>query len=152
MLQPRSAAGRHSLLAAPRFRRHLLSLLARLGKPNRNRLLAALHLASPAAWTAPGCAALVAAHLVPDVRSRASRISPRPLGPSFGHVTLPGSISSEKQYGPDGYKSEAGVKFLPEGDLQRACPADDRPLTRKAGSRSAPPAKASDGMKRYDLA
>src|SRR5438132_3371044 len=113
MLRPRSAAGRQSLLAAPRPRRHLLSLLARLGQPDRNRLLAALHLAGPAARTAPGRAALVVAHLGPNVRSRAWRISPRPsLGPSLGHVTLPGSVSSEKQYGPDGYKPEAGVKFL----------------------------------------
>src|SRR5258707_904980 len=79
MLRPRSAAGRTSLFAAPRPRRHLLSLLARLGQPDRNRLLATPHLASPAAWTAPGRAALVAAHLVPDVRSRAWRISPRRL-------------------------------------------------------------------------
>src|SRR5207245_9422822 len=113
MLRPRSATGRQTLLAAPRPRRHLLSLLARLGQPDRNRLLAALHLAGSAAWTAPGCAALVAAHLVPDIRSRALRISPRPsLGPSLGHVTLPGSVSSEKQYGRAGYISEAGKRLL----------------------------------------
>src|SRR5205085_7245999 len=90
--------------------------------------LAALHLASLAAWTAPGRAALVVAHLGPDVRSRASRISPRPLGPSLGHVTLPGSVCSEKQYGPDGYKSEAGVKFLASGcSHETTCSALARP-------------------------
>src|SRR6266545_5755267 len=93
MLRPRSAAGRQSLLAAPRpLRRHLLPLLARLGQPDRNRLLAALHPAAFAASTTLRCPTLVASHLVLDVGAGAPRISPCP---SLGHIALPGQSAAK---------------------------------------------------------
>src|SRR5262249_58364976 len=53
---------------------NLLPFLACLGKRNRDRLLAAFHLASLAAAAALGAAAFVAVHLAADFLPRAARI------------------------------------------------------------------------------
>src|SRR5258705_381357 len=100
--EPRSAAGGCRLLLTPhRPRRHLLSLLARLGQRDCNGLLAALHPATLAAWTAPGCATLVASHLLLDIRASAPRISPCPsLGRSLGHVLSRDQSAAKNNKGP----------------------------------------------------
>src|SRR5262249_11990657 len=73
-------------LAAPPLARHLLAFLSRLGKADRDRLLAALHLASLAAAAARRCAALVAMHLGLHVLAGAASV----LAPGFlGHVVSP---------------------------------------------------------------
>src|SRR5690348_6402917 len=63
--------------------RHLLAFLTRLGQADRNRLLAALDSAAPAASAASRGAAFITMHLALHIASRTAGIS---AFPSLGHA------------------------------------------------------------------
>src|SRR5687767_5496103 len=70
------ASGPDGPSAGASLPRHALAFLARLGQADRDGLLAALHLAGPAAAAALGRAALVAAHLAFDFLACAAGVFP----------------------------------------------------------------------------
>src|SRR6266540_2363597 len=86
----RNSTPRELFLLPTRFARDLLSLLARFGEPDGNRLLAALDLSATAAFAALERATLAAPHGAFDVARRGARIfSCHEISPQLGRLTRP---------------------------------------------------------------